>query len=193
MPGVWPGSAPSRGRRPRPEILPGVRSRGEGHDRREHGRGDRGLGRCGDRHRGRCPRPSGGRGHGRPRRRDLGPGRCAGRQCGRRPRAAGGHQGEHDRSGTPRSRRRHEPLRHRLLLQCRRPADEATAVRQDRHGQLGGRASRPPPTAAMRITVRPRPRSRTTRAIWRRISARTGSPQTALPRGLSPPGGSCRR
>jgi len=28
--------------------------------------------------------------------------------------AAGGHQGEHDRSGAARSRRRHEPLRHRF-------------------------------------------------------------------------------
>jgi len=51
------------------------------------------------------------------------------RQCWWRPRPTGRHQGEHDRPHAPRSRYRHEPVWHGLLLQCRRAGHETTTER----------------------------------------------------------------
>ena len=88
------------------------------------------------------------------------------------------------------SRRRHEPLRHRLFRQRGRPVHEGAEVGPHRHCQLDRQASARQPTAATRITARPRPRSRTTRAIWRRSSDRSASPPTASRLARSRPGAS---
>ncbi len=77
----------------------------------------------------------------------------------------------------------HEPLWDRLQRQRGRPGDEGTAVGEDHHGQLGGRARRRRLMAATPIMARRKRQSRITRDIWPRIWGPSGSPRTASRRG----------
>ncbi len=94
--------------------------------------------------------------------------------AGRRSWSAHRHQGQHPRSGALTACDGDEPFRDRLFLQRGRPDHEAAALRENHYGKLG-RRDRTVRRWQVCPLWRSEGRDRTTRGIWRRISAHLGS------------------